>query len=167
MEFEKEFIESQLQRVEEAKAGKNTTAPQSVKLQKYTITLFSGDYKDWLRFWNQFTVEVDGAAISEISKFNYLLVCYTAVFSVVTQRGALRDDTKNGCVADQLPSGTSKRQAKRRHPRAGAHRGWIRRSGFRANIWKGYQSPQGAYKRDGGTFGHTQHSQDHDHSRFL
>ena len=32
-----------------------------------------------------------------------LVVCYTAVFSVVTQRswgGALRDDTKNGCVAD-------------------------------------------------------------------
>ena len=32
-----------------------------------------------------------------------LLVCYTAVFSVVTQRlwgGALRDDAKNGCVAD-------------------------------------------------------------------
>ena len=34
------------------------------------------------------------------------LVCYTAVFSVVTQRssrlwgGVLRDDTKNGCVAD-------------------------------------------------------------------
>ena len=35
------------------------------------------------------------------------LVCYTAVFNVVTQRssphlweGALRDDTKNGCVAD-------------------------------------------------------------------
>ena len=29
------------------------------------------------------------------------VVCYTAVFSAVTQRGgALRDDTKNGCVAD-------------------------------------------------------------------
>ena len=34
------------------------------------------------------------------------LVCYTAVFSVVTQRSchlwgeALRDDSKNGCVAD-------------------------------------------------------------------
>ena len=28
------------------------------------------------------------------------LVCYTVVFSVVTQwGGALRDDTKNGCVA--------------------------------------------------------------------
>ena len=28
------------------------------------------------------------------------LVCYTAVFSVVTQCSFLRDDTKNGCVAD-------------------------------------------------------------------
>ena len=29
------------------------------------------------------------------------LVCYTAVFSVVTQRSSLlRDDSKNGCVAD-------------------------------------------------------------------
>ena len=29
------------------------------------------------------------------------IVCYTAVFSVVTQRSSpLRDDTKNGCVAD-------------------------------------------------------------------
>ena len=40
-----------------------------------------------------------GAAVS-------ILVCYTAVFSVVTQRsswgGALRDDTKNGCVADYV-----------------------------------------------------------------
>ena len=38
----------------------------------------------------------------------YVLVCYTAVFRVVTQRssplwgGALRDDTKNGCVADWI-----------------------------------------------------------------
>ena len=50
---------------------------QSVKLQKYTITQFKGEYKDWLRFWNQFTVEVDGAGISEISKFNYLLELVT------------------------------------------------------------------------------------------
>ena len=40
---------------------------QPVKLQKYTITPFGGDYKDWSRFWNQFSVEVDGAKISEIS----------------------------------------------------------------------------------------------------
>ena len=44
-----------------------------MKLQKYTITAFSGDYEGWTRFWNQFSVEVDGAKISEISKFNYLL----------------------------------------------------------------------------------------------
>ena len=44
--------------------------------------------------------------------FLQTLVCYTAVFSVVTQcsweeeewGGALRDDTKNGCVADYLNS---------------------------------------------------------------
>ena len=49
------------------------TKPQAVKLQRYTITPFKGDYKDWLPFWNQFTVEVDGSSISEISKFNYLM----------------------------------------------------------------------------------------------
>ena len=46
---------------------------QTVKLQKYTITPFQGDFKDWLRFWNQFIAEVDGSGIAEISKFNYLL----------------------------------------------------------------------------------------------
>ena len=30
------------------------------------------------------------------------IVCYTAVFRVVTQWGALRDDTRNGCVADEF-----------------------------------------------------------------
>ena len=51
----------------------NEATEQSVKLQKYTITKFNDDYKDWLRFWNQFTVEVDNSNISNISKFNYLL----------------------------------------------------------------------------------------------
>ena len=73
LEFKKEITESQLQHMEQAKSGKNTTAPQSVKLQKYTITPFSGYYKDWLQFWNQFMVKVDGSTISEITKFNYLL----------------------------------------------------------------------------------------------
>ena len=47
--------------------------PQSVKLQKYTITPFKRDYKDLIHFRNQFLVEVDGSVISKISKFNYLL----------------------------------------------------------------------------------------------
>ena len=54
----------------------------------------------------------DNFLIEWESKTKYLgrdsqLVCYTAVFSVVTRRslplllrGALRDDTKKGCVAD-------------------------------------------------------------------
>ena len=52
----------------------HTIKPTSgqVKLQKYTITPFEGDCKYWTRFWNQFTVEVDGSTISEIRKFNYL-----------------------------------------------------------------------------------------------
>ena len=32
--------------------------------------------------------------------FSSTIVCYTAVFSVITQRSSLRDDSKNGCVAD-------------------------------------------------------------------
>ena len=48
--------------------------PQAVKLQRYTtITPFEGDYKVWFRFWNQFSVEVDGSSMAEISKFNHLL----------------------------------------------------------------------------------------------
>ena len=72
--FEKQIGETQAEYLAGGDSGKHgTSATQSVKLQKYTISPFSGDYKDWLRFWNQFTVEVDGSSISEISKFNYLL----------------------------------------------------------------------------------------------
>ena len=35
-----------------------------------------------------------------MAKAKSAVVCYTAVFSVVTKRSSLRDDTKNGCVAD-------------------------------------------------------------------
>ena len=47
---------------------------KSVKLQPYTITPFSGEYRDYVRFWNQFSGEIDGRKnLAEISKFNYLL----------------------------------------------------------------------------------------------
>lgn len=66
----------ELQKLSEG-TGTESTVPkksqQTVKLQRYTITPFSGDYKDWLRFWNQFSVEVDESNLSEISKFHYLL----------------------------------------------------------------------------------------------
>ena len=74
LDFEKQVGESQAEYAGGGYTGKHaTSSTQSVKLQRYTITPFSGNYKDWLRFWNQFTVEVDGSSISEISKFNYLL----------------------------------------------------------------------------------------------
>ena len=44
-----------------------------MKLQKHTKNTIQGGYKDWLCFWNQFIVEVDGSSIAGISKFNYLL----------------------------------------------------------------------------------------------
>ena len=34
---------------------------------------FSRDCKDWVGFWNQFSIEFDRSTIGEISKFNYLL----------------------------------------------------------------------------------------------
>ena len=40
----------------------------SVKLQRYMITPYTGENRDWLRFWNQFTVKVDVSSIWEISK---------------------------------------------------------------------------------------------------
>lgn len=73
LDFQKQIRESKAEHVEGGNTGSHATSMQSVKLQKYTITPFSGDYKDWLQFWNQFTVEVGGLSISNISKFNYLL----------------------------------------------------------------------------------------------
>ena len=49
------------------KAEQEAAKPQAVKLQKYNISPFKGDCRDWLRFWNQFVVEVDNSKISEIS----------------------------------------------------------------------------------------------------
>ena len=48
-------------------------APVAVKLQKYTISPFQGDYRDWLRFWQQFSVEIDQSGLAQVSKFHYLL----------------------------------------------------------------------------------------------
>ena len=71
-EWHKRKLELELEAVKKC-TEEEQTKPQAVKLQRYTITPFKGDYKDWLHFWNQFTVEVDGSSISEISKFNYLM----------------------------------------------------------------------------------------------
>ena len=52
--------------------AKEVSKPQAVRLQKYSITPFKGDYKEWLRFWNQFVLDVDNSKISKISN---LIIC--------------------------------------------------------------------------------------------
>ena len=70
--------------------------------KKYTPqkALFSPEMPAWLFLLN------------EVLKAPFRLVCYTAVFRVVTQRSspALRDDSKNGCVADLFPPLKDSRQ---------------------------------------------------------
>ena len=79
IQLEKEWLEQKTQLQKEVKdmstvqMASPSPIAQSVKLQRYTITPFYGEYKDWLRFWNQFNVDIDGSSISEISKFHYLL----------------------------------------------------------------------------------------------
>ena len=51
-----------------------TSRTASAKLLKYTITHFKGEYTYWLRFWGQFSVEIDeNEQLADISKFNYLM----------------------------------------------------------------------------------------------
>ena len=101
----------------------NMFAPVSVQTQCTSIffptprgpairtDLTSGDFS--CTAWDparQITGKVRNVKIQPISLWPIIfasdqeLVCYTAVFSVVTQRSsplrALRDDPKNGCVAD-------------------------------------------------------------------
>ena len=59
---------------EHVKDKKPVDSEQSVKvkLPKLSITRFNGSHIDWLRFWNQFSAEIDTAAIAGVSKFFYL-----------------------------------------------------------------------------------------------
>ena len=66
MEEERLKKTAELQQVRQSTSASALVKPQS------TITPFKRDYKDWIHFWNQFSVEVDGLVISKISKFNYL-----------------------------------------------------------------------------------------------
>ena len=69
--FEQELMKQKLQfqnEIKEVQAEKKSTA----KLPKLVITPFKGSYNDWLRFWGQFSANIDLADISEVMKFSYL-----------------------------------------------------------------------------------------------
>ena len=75
---EEEWLKKKLELQKQSETTGHSLSPISgttstVKLEKYTITPFKRDYMDWLRFWNQFTVEVDETKILDMSKFHYLL----------------------------------------------------------------------------------------------
>ena len=75
MEREQQLKEQLTRRTFDENDGetRDLAKPQAVKLQRYTITPFEGDCKDWLRFWSKFSVVVNGSSTAEISKFNFLL----------------------------------------------------------------------------------------------
>ena len=43
-----------------------------VKLPILVITPFQANHLDWLRFWNEFNVEIEKSALPAMSKFSYL-----------------------------------------------------------------------------------------------
>ena len=50
------------------------TMPSDIqaKLPKLTITKFDGTYRDWPRFWGQFTETINKTSVPPITKFSYL-----------------------------------------------------------------------------------------------
>ena len=41
-------------------------------MPKLVITQLKGTPADWVRFWGQFTAEIDAPDVSQITKFSYL-----------------------------------------------------------------------------------------------
>lgn len=75
MEFERKLLVQKLEYqklMTEAQPQTTTSKTTSTKLPKLVITRFNGSYHDWLRFWNQFSAEIDKAQIPDIMKFSYL-----------------------------------------------------------------------------------------------
>ena len=70
MKFEvRQALEKKAEMSSERNAREN---PVKVKLPKLIISKFEGTNLDWLRFWGQFKMEIDGANITTVSKFSYL-----------------------------------------------------------------------------------------------
>ena len=63
-EHEDEQLERRLRKMEQQQ-------PQ-VKLPKLVISKFNGTYLDWLRFWEQFTSQIDKSATADGAKLTYL-----------------------------------------------------------------------------------------------
>ena len=68
MRFElREQHESKLGECVKDKERVDSEQSVEVKLPKFSITRFNGSHIDWLKFWNQFSTEIDTAAIAGVS----------------------------------------------------------------------------------------------------
>ena len=67
------FMQKQQQFLEKGVDRQNHSDKTNVKLQRLKITPFTGDIVDFVRFWSQFSVEIDQTNINDITKLNYLI----------------------------------------------------------------------------------------------
>ena len=74
LKFHKAKIQMQAEIQATAHPQETMTTPSDIqaKLPKLTITKFDGTYKDWPRFWGQFTETIDKTSVPPITKFSYL-----------------------------------------------------------------------------------------------
>ena len=74
LEFERQLLNQKLeyQKMLEEAHPDPPKKGAAAKLPKLVITRFNGSYHDWLRFWGQFTAEIDSAEIADVMKFSYL-----------------------------------------------------------------------------------------------
>ena len=80
IKFEEELQKMKLQLKTEQLAKKNqdegiyqaSTNSAQAKLPELVITKFDGSYRDWPRFWGQFSETIDKTSVAPITKFTYL-----------------------------------------------------------------------------------------------
>ena len=90
-EFERVKFEERIKqerKLEEIKGPAHSTNAKSdaakVKLPKLVISKFQGTHIDWIRFWNQFKVDMDNSNIDPVAKFSYLKELLLPKFRVPT-----------------------------------------------------------------------------------
>ena len=79
LKFEQEKFERRLEHEKAIAENRKTTASATAaakstntKLPKLVISKFNGKHTDWLRFWNQFSAEIDASEAAKVTKFSYL-----------------------------------------------------------------------------------------------
>ena len=82
--------------LEEKRAEHEMSKPQAVKLQKYTITPFKGDCKDWVKFWNQFVVEVDSSKICVSTQTEIPYLTHTLLPMKSRNQWQIKEVTRGG-----------------------------------------------------------------------